>query len=104
MFYGVATTRLMKHGRIGVGKINSTFTIKIQLEYGMPARYDAAGNFIYPEGFDSDTQEWKPGYESQREEWERQYAEAQSRFMAHKKQKSEAKAADAAAPAAPAGE
>jgi len=45
-------------------------------QYGMPARYDAAGNFIYPEGFDSDTQEWKPGYESQREEWERQYAEA----------------------------
>ena len=45
-------------------------------QYGMPARYDAAGNFIYPEGFDSDTQEWKPGYESQKEEWERQYAEA----------------------------
>ena len=66
-------------------------------QYGMPARYDAQGNFIYPEGFDSDTQEWRPGYESQREEWERQYAEAQSRFMAHKKQKSEAKAADAAA-------
>jgi small subunit ribosomal protein S1 len=69
-------------------------------QYGMPARYDAAGNFIYPEGFDSDTQEWKPGYESQREEWERQYAEAQARFMAHKKQKAEAKVADAAAPAA----
>jgi small subunit ribosomal protein S1 len=69
-------------------------------QYGMPARYDAAGNFIYPEGFDSDTQEWKPGYESQREEWERQYAEAQARFMAHKKQKAEAKAADAAAPSA----
>jgi small subunit ribosomal protein S1 len=69
-------------------------------QYGMPARYDAAGNFIYPEGFDSDTQEWKPGYESQREEWERQYAEAQARFMAHKKQKAEAKAADAAAPTA----
>ncbi len=69
-------------------------------QYGMSARYDAAGNFIYPEGFDSDTQEWKPGYESQREEWERQYAEAQARFMAHKKQKAEAKAADAAAPAA----
>ncbi len=69
-------------------------------QYGMPARYDAAGNFIYPEGFDSDTQEWKPGYESQREDWERQYAEAQARFMAHKKQKAEAKAADAAAPAA----
>jgi len=69
-------------------------------QYGMPARYDAAGNFIYPEGFDPETQEWKPGFESQREEWERQYAEAQSRFMAHKKQKAEAKAADAAAPAA----
>ena len=39
----------------------------------------------------------KPGYESQREEWERQYAQAQERFMAHKKQKAEAKAADAAA-------
>ncbi|KRO48901.1 MAG: 30S ribosomal protein S1, partial [Actinobacteria bacterium BACL4 MAG-120820-bin23] len=24
-------------------------------QYGMPARYDAAGNFIYPEGFDADT-------------------------------------------------
>jgi len=73
-------------------------------QYGMPARYDAEGKFIYPEGFNSDTQEWQPGYESQREEWERQYAEAQTRFMAHKKQKAEAKAADAAAPAAPAAE
>ena len=63
----------------------------------MAARYDAAGNFIYPEGFEVETQEWKPGYEAQREEWERQYAQAQERFMAHKKQKAEAKAADAAA-------
>jgi small subunit ribosomal protein S1 len=70
-------------------------------QYGMPARYDENGNFIYPEGFDPDTQEWKPGYESQREEWERQYAEAQARFMAHKKQKAEAKAADAAAATTP---
>ena len=66
-------------------------------QYGMAARYDAEGNFIYPEGFDSDSQEWKPGYETQREEWEKQYAQAQERFMAHKKQKAEAKAADAAA-------
>ena len=63
----------------------------------MAARYDAEGNFIYPEGFEVETQEWKPGYEAQREEWERQYAQAQERFMAHKKQKAEAKAADAAA-------
>ena len=68
-------------------------------QYGMAARYDAAGNFIYPEGFDPDTQEWKPGFDSQREEWEGQYQEAQTRFLAHKKQKAEAKAADAAAPA-----
>jgi small subunit ribosomal protein S1 len=47
----------------------------------MSARYDAEGNFIYPEGFDPDTQEWKPGYDSQREEWERQYAVAQERFL-----------------------
>jgi len=65
-------------------------------QYGMAARYDAEGNFIYPEGFDPETQEWKPGHESQREEWERQYQEAQVRFLAHKKQKAEAKAADAA--------
>ncbi|MBM3719396.1 MAG: 30S ribosomal protein S1 [Actinobacteria bacterium] len=66
-------------------------------QYGMQARYDENGNFIYPEGFDPETQEWRPGYESQREEWERQYAEAQARFVAHKKQKAEAKAADAVA-------
>ena len=63
-------------------------------QYGMPARYDENGNFIYPEGFDPDTQEWKPGYEAAREEWERQYAEAQARFLAHRKQREEAKAAE----------
>ena len=70
----------------------------------MAARYDADGNFIYPEGFDPDTQEWKPGFDSQREELEHQYHEAQTRFLAHKKQKVEAKAADAAAPETPAEE
>jgi small subunit ribosomal protein S1 len=65
-------------------------------QYGMAARYDAEGNFIYPEGFDPETQEWKPGHDTQREEWERQYQEAQVRFLAHKKQKAEAKVADAA--------
>ena len=67
----------------------------------MAARYDAEGHFIYPEGFDADTQEWKPGHETQRVEWEAQYALAQERFLAHKKQKAEAKAADAAAETAP---
>ena len=65
-------------------------------QYGMPAHYDENGNYIYPEGFDSDTNEWKPGFEAAREEWEIQYAEAQKRFEAHRKQAAEARAAEAA--------
>ena len=67
--------------------------------YGMSASYDESGNYIYPEGFDPQSQEWLPGYESQREAWERQYAEAHARWEAHKKQVAEAQAADAAAAA-----
>ena len=65
--------------------------------YGMAAEYDEAGNYKYPEGFDSETNEWLDGYDSQREEWERQYAEAHERWEAHKTQIVEASAADAAA-------
>ena len=65
--------------------------------YGMSASYDDQGNYLYPEGFDPDTGEWRDGFDSQREEWERQYAEAQVRFEAHKKQMDEAKKADQAA-------
>jgi len=60
--------------------------------YGMPATYDEAGNYEYPEGFDPETGEWLPGYDSQREEWERQYAEARARFEAHRKQVEESRA------------
>ena len=67
--------------------------------YGMSASYDENGNYIYPEGFDPQSQEWLPGYEAQREAWERQYAEAHARWEAHKKQVAEAQAADAAAAA-----
>jgi small subunit ribosomal protein S1 len=63
--------------------------------YGMPAEYDEQGNYIYPEGFDSETNEWLPGFDKQREEWERQYAEARSRFEAHRKQVEAAQQADA---------
>ncbi len=63
--------------------------------YGMTATYDDQGNYIYPEGFDPETQEWLPGYDAQREEWERQYAEARTRFEAHQRQISDARAADA---------
>jgi small subunit ribosomal protein S1 len=66
-------------------------------QYGMEAQYDDKGNYIYPEGFDPETQEWLPGYETQREEWERRYAAARERFEAHRRQLEEAQKADAAA-------
>src|SRR5712671_691887 len=62
--------------------------------YGMPATYDEAGNYEYPEGFDPETGEWLPGYDSQREEWEHQYAEARARFEAHRRQVEESRKAD----------
>jgi small subunit ribosomal protein S1 len=72
-------------------------------QYGMEAQYDDKGNYIYPDGFDPDTQEWLPGYDSQREEWEKRYAAARERFEAHRKQLAQAQKADAEA-AAEAGE
>ena len=54
--------------------------------YGMPAEYDAEGNYKYPEGFDPETNEWMEGYEEQRAAWESSYAQAQARFEAHKEQ------------------
>jgi small subunit ribosomal protein S1 len=68
----------------------------------MPAEYDEHGNYIYPEGFDPETNEWLPGYEGQREAWEKQYAEARARYEAHRKQVEEARKADAEAGEAPA--
>ncbi|KIH97344.1 30S ribosomal protein S1 [Streptomonospora alba] len=70
--------------------------------YGMAADYDEQGNYKYPEGFDPDSGEWLEGFEAQRDEWERQYALAQARFEAHRKQVEEAQAAEAeAGPEAP---
>ncbi|GAB3302046.1 30S ribosomal protein S1 [Epidermidibacterium keratini] len=65
--------------------------------YGMEAQYDDQGNYIYPEGFDAETEEWLPGYETQREQWEREYAAAQARYETHLRQIDEARAADAKA-------
>jgi small subunit ribosomal protein S1 len=77
--------------------------------YGMAASYDDQGNYIYPEGFDPETNDWLPGYEQQREAWEGQYAEAQQRFEQHQAQVIKSREADAQAaaeggsePAAPA--
>jgi small subunit ribosomal protein S1 len=72
-------------------------------QYGMEAQYDDKGNYIYPEGFDPETQEWLEGYDEQREAWEKRYAAARERFEAHKRQLEQAQKADADA-AAEAGE
>src|SRR6185312_16593589 len=68
-------------------------------QYGMTAEYDDQGNYIYPEGFDPETNDWLEGYEKQREEWERQYAEAQTRFEQHQQQVIKSREADAEAAA-----
>ncbi|RDL05193.1 ribosomal protein S1 [Streptomyces sp. HB202] len=54
--------------------------------YGMTASYDNEGNYIFPEGFDPETNEWLPGSEEQQEEWLAQYSEAQRRFEQHRAQ------------------
>ena len=68
----------------------------------MPATYDDQGNYVYPDGFDSESGEWLEGYDTQREEWERQYAEARSRYEAHQQQVVEARKSDAASAQQPA--
>jgi small subunit ribosomal protein S1 len=65
--------------------------------YGMAAEYDEAGNYKYPEGFDSETNEWLEGFDTQREVWEKQYAQAHERWESHKTQVDEAMKADAEA-------
>ena len=39
-------------------------------KYGMADSYDEQGNYIFPEGFDPETNEWLEGFDKQREEWE----------------------------------
>jgi small subunit ribosomal protein S1 len=87
---------------LSLKQANEGFTTDTEFDptqYGMAAEYDAEGNYIYPEGFDPDTQEWQDGFDTQREEWERQYAEAHTRYEAHMKQVEKAAEADAAAAA-----
>jgi len=67
--------------------------------YGMAAEYDENGEYKYPEGFDSETNEWLEGFEAQREAWEAEYAKAHARWEAHREQVKAASAADAEAPA-----
>ncbi len=65
-------------------------------QYGMEAQYDEHGNYIYPEGFDPETNEWLPGFEEARAEWERRYLEARARYEAHRAQVLAAQQAEAA--------
>ncbi|RLK59449.1 30S ribosomal protein S1 [Actinokineospora cianjurensis] len=87
---------------LSLKQANEGFTTETEFDptqYGMAAEYDPEGNYIYPEGFDPDTQEWQEGFEKQREEWERQYADAHARYEQHMKQIAKAAEADAAAEA-----
>ena len=67
-------------------------------KYGMADSYDEQGNYIFPEGFDPETNEWLEGFEKQRDEWETRYAEAERRHKMHTAQM-EKMAADEAAEA-----
>ena len=64
------------------------------LLYGMQASYDEQGNYIYPEGFDPETNDWKEGFEEQRAAWEAQYAQAHALWEQHKKQVESAETQD----------
>ncbi|MBV8928805.1 MAG: S1 RNA-binding domain-containing protein, partial [Mycobacteriaceae bacterium] len=66
-------------------------------KYGMADSYDEQGNYIFPEGFDSETNEWLEGYDKQRGEWESRYAEAERRHKMHTAQMEKFAAAEAAA-------
>ena len=66
-------------------------------KYGMADSYDEAGNYIFPEGFDAETNEWLEGFDKQRSEWEARYAEAERRHKMHTTQMEKFAAADAIA-------
>ena len=71
-------------------------------KYGMGDSYDEQGNYIFPEGFDPETNEWLEGFDEQRQAWEARYAEADRRHQLHTAQieRHRAAAAEAAEQAA----
>ena len=77
----------LKQANEGVDVVADDFDPSL---YGMTASYDENGNYIYPEGFDPETNEWKPGYEEQQAAWEAQWTQARALWEAHKKQAVEA--------------
>ena len=69
-----------------------------------PWRVFARTNYIFPEGFDPETNEWMEGYDEARQEWEARYAEAARLHEAHTAQIERHRAAAAEAEAAGEGE
>ena len=67
--------------------------------YGMADSYDDDGNYIFPEGFDAESNEWLEGFDSQRAEWEARYAESERLWKLHGEQIERFAAAVKAAPA-----
>ncbi|MGB9224575.1 MAG: 30S ribosomal protein S1, partial [Mycobacterium sp.] len=65
-------------------------------KYGMADSYDEQGNYIFPEGFDAETNEWLEGFDTQRTEWESRYAEAERRHKMHTAQMEKFAEAEAA--------
>src|SRR5271163_80720 len=70
-------------------------------KYGMADSYDEQGNYIFPEGFDAETNEWLEGFDTQRTEWEARYAEAERRHKMHTTQMEKFAAAEAEEAARP---
>src|SRR5215831_13430100 len=70
-------------------------------KYGMADSYDEQGNYIFPEGFDSEANEWLEGFDKQRTEWEARYAEAERRHKMHTAQMEKFAAAEAEEAARP---
>jgi small subunit ribosomal protein S1 len=62
----------------------------------MADSYDEQGNYIFPEGFDADTNEWLEGFDKQRAEWEARYAEAERQHKMHTAQMEKFAAAEEA--------
>lgn len=52
--------------------------------YGAAQDFDSNGNYIFPEGFDPETNEWKQGFEDEKAAWEANYMKAREAWEEHK--------------------
>lgn len=53
--------------------------------YGAATDFDENGNYVYPEGFDPETNEWKKGFEKEKAQWEENYLAAKTAWERHLK-------------------